>query len=83
MIYDEIREMWRKQDPNYDKALAEDFDDNIKSVMEELSGTISQSQPSFIVHSIMLKAKFTLYSLCRDKLDTLVMLNNSKVGKLL
>jgi Ca2+-binding EF-hand superfamily protein len=67
ILYDDIRAVWRKTDSEYDKTLAFDFDEAIKSIMGDLSDVAkAHCEPSLLsVH--MLKSKFRLYSICLAK----------------
>ncbi|OMJ66454.1 hypothetical protein SteCoe_36689 [Stentor coeruleus] len=68
VIYDEIRSVWRNQDPEQDKALANSFDESIKSIMGELSEIAKARCPGPLLNVHMLKAKHDLNSLCLDKI---------------
>lgn len=80
-IYDEIREMWVKEDKNKDEKLASDFDTCLKSVMKDLSEVLKESQQEYLINVYSIKGKFQLALLCQNKLVDLTMKKNDRLGK--
>lgn len=81
ILYDDIRGHWQKEDQEIDKHLAEDFDKNIKNIMQELSEVLksTESEQLITVHSI--KAKFKLACICRAGATRLVSKKHAEIGK--
>ena len=82
-LYDEIRTLWQKEDKTKDKKLAEDFDEGIKGIMEELSEMLKAGHPEFVVSVYSTKAKFELAYICKKKISDLVRAKFSKLGEFL
>lgn len=79
IIYDDLRSLWREIEPRGDKKLAEYFDTNIKSILQELSEINKQSLASHLLHCYTLKAKYSFYNICQDKAMQYIGRNSKKL----
>jgi hypothetical protein len=82
-LYDQIRTIWQTEDKTVDKKLAEDFDEGIKSIMEDLSNILKQGHPDFLISVYSIKAKFELACICKRKISDLANRKSSQIGEYL
>ena len=68
-IYDSIRVLHSQINPSKDVSLAEDFDLNLREIMESLSSYVNDSTiKNTLKKEKSLKSKFMLYAICADKI---------------
>lgn len=70
MIYDDIREVYKRNKYFVDKELAEEFDKGVDSIMSELSNKLNSSGVEEEVNSSIVSCKYALVDLCFVKLIT-------------
>lgn len=82
VLYDSIRAVRRKVEKNHDKALAEDFDHHLKSVMYDLSMSLKNDVPTPVKNANILKAKMSLYDICFIKANEYLKKSNEVIGNI-
>ena len=55
--YDLIREMQREVDVNTDNDLADQFDDHVKNIMNDLSSKLKADLPAYVINTNITKVK--------------------------
>ncbi|EEH11761.1 EF hand protein, putative (macronuclear) [Tetrahymena thermophila SB210] len=81
--FDQIRELYRQNNPSIDQRLAQSFDQHVKSVMEDLSTKIEQKSNEHITNTHIIKAKYALYEICFAKLIDYVANADSNIADVL
>lgn len=79
-LYDDIRSMWIKEDKSKDEQHATEFDEGLKSIMNELSEVLKDGHQDFIISVFSMKAKYELALICQKKITDLVSKKNEKLG---
>ncbi len=73
ILYDSIRDLHKRRNPEKDQELARDFDHHLQRVMKNLYQSIRNSNvPENIKKVNGLKAKYDLYDICLTKLSQLM-----------
>ena len=83
LLYDDIRNLWQKEDKTMDKKLSEGFDEGIKVIMGELSGVLKSGHSDFLVSVHSIKAKYELACICRNALSSLILKKYPQIGEFL
>ena len=84
MLYDTIRDIHKKKNPEKDHELAHDFDQHLQRVMQKLGQTYQSSNASQAFKTAnALKAKYDLYDISLSKLIELIEMDNPETGQLL
>lgn len=65
-----------------DKALAEDFDNHLKTVMFELTDNLKANHPIHVKNAHILRAKLSLNDICYSKAKEHLVETNEDVGKI-
>lgn len=84
MLYDTIRDIHKKKNPEKDQELAHDFDQHLQRVMQKLGQTFQSTNTSQSVKTAnALKAKYDLYDISLSKLNELIEMENPEIGQIL
>lgn len=84
MLYDTIRDIHKKKNPEKDQELAHDFDQHLQRVMQKLGQTFQSASTSQTVKTAnALKAKYDLYDISLSKLNELIEMENPEIGQIL
>ena len=83
VLYDDIRALWRQEDPDHDVVLGADFDAHVKEVMAELYEGVKACNSPYVEHSLMLQAKFDLFEICFHKAIEYISRNNETTEPIL
>lgn len=70
IIYDDIREVYKKSKYFVDKELAEEFDKGVDHIMNELSNKLSGASGEEEVNSSIVGCRYALIDLCFVKIIT-------------
>ena len=82
-LYDQIRALWQLEDTSMDRKLAEDFEEQIKGIMREVSGIINSGQSELIITAYSVKARSKLAGLCKAGISALLKKKYGKIGEFL
>lgn len=70
VIYDDIRQVYRRNKYFVDKELADQFDKGVDNIMGELSSKLSSSSVEQQVNSSIVSCRYALIDICFVKLIT-------------
>ena len=82
VLYDSIRGVRRRLHKDQDKALAEDFDQHLKTVMFELSDSLKSDLPVYLKNANILKAKISLFDICFTKANEYLRMGDADTGSI-
>lgn len=60
VLYDCIRELFKEQDPNKDAVLADQFDEHVKHVMQDLTNKLNSKESKNVMQTNVLKVLISM-----------------------
>lgn len=63
-LYDNIRALYRETNTADDRQLSDEFEEHIKSVMQDLLQKMKVKAPDHILNGHILRSKYSLYDIC-------------------
>eukprot|EP01017_Pseudomicrothorax_dubius_P047767 TRINITY_DN8610_c0_g4_i5.p1 TRINITY_DN8610_c0_g4~~TRINITY_DN8610_c0_g4_i5.p1 ORF type:complete len:578 (+),score=137.76 TRINITY_DN8610_c0_g4_i5:59-1792(+) len=84
VLYDVIRELFKKRNPDLDAKLAEEFDEHVRNIMIDLGEKLKVHRDDIDeTTNHLLKAKFALYEICFAKIIEYTSLDDTRVSTIL
>jgi len=82
-IHEVIRSIHKTVNPEQNEALAAEFDDQVNSIMKDLSVRIDTEHLDFLDYTAILKAKYHMYDICTRSLSDLLIRTSPQIGEVL